>query len=639
MSLDSLNSAITGLESDSAWLDVIGNNIANVNTTAFKSSRTEFATQLSLALYPGTSDSPLTGKGGADSMEIGTGTRLESIQTDFTQGVIQSTGSSLDVAIDGIGFLTVKQGNQVFFTRAGVLSLDSQGYLVDSNGAYVQGYNALEQYTDTVINTPVDGGYAQITDGQLALDNSNLSVTQNIRLDPQMTIPPKATTLVNFTGNLDSFQQPNVLAIYNNSGPVLPVGLMLSPPQIPAPAGIDTSRMTTVNLPGGGFALKQVNDLSTPNYNPKPVAEPIINGIIPLTDVVMNDSGNYAWEQNPPISPAAQATETVYDSTGNPRQITVLFYQVNDLGNAGINPAPGPNQVCYAWYAFDTTGGQAINTAHLLGGTAIQEGDMENNPNPFAVQGYDHGLPFSGWAGDFIWFNTDGSLASSGGIEGPPSPPGTPNIMDVPTVFLPAYNPDWPPLSPLPSEGAEITAVQLNFGTYGIIGVGQRNGLHSDAEGSYKIVNGVNTYVPHNDVQAASQNGYGDGLLQSMDFQTDGTLIGTFSNGQTAPLAQLALSSPVNSGGLVQAGNNYFTVAANTGPITTGLAGTNGFGLVRGGSLENSNVNLTVEMTNMIVAQRGFDSNAWVISAVEGVLLELDGLGLEEGPEGFKTKK
>ena len=231
MSLDSLNSAITGLESDSAWLDVIGNNIANVNTTAFKSSRTEFATQLSLALYPGTSDSPLTGKGGADSMEIGTGTRLESIQTDFTQGVIQSTGSSLDVAIDGIGFLTVKQGNQVFFTRAGVLSLDSQGYLVDSNGAYVQGYNALEQYTDTVINTPVDGGYAQITDGQLALDNSNLSVTQNIRLDPQMTIPPKATTLVNFTGNLDSFQQPNVLAIYNNSGPVLPVGLMLSPPK------------------------------------------------------------------------------------------------------------------------------------------------------------------------------------------------------------------------------------------------------------------------------------------------------------------------------------------------------------------------------------------------------------------------
>jgi hypothetical protein len=137
-------------------------------------------------------------------------------------------------------------------------------------------------------------------------------------------------------------------------------------------------------------------------------------------------AGAYVWDQQPPVPPAAQATETVYDSLGNPRQITVQFYQLNDLGADGINNPMGPNQVCYAWYAFETTGGKAVSTANLLGGTGIGEDD------PY----FDRGNPNYRYLGDFLWFNTDGSLASSGGEGGFFGPPGlASNFMIAPPIL------------------------------------------------------------------------------------------------------------------------------------------------------------------------------------------------------------
>ena len=640
MSLESLYCAISGIQSDSTWMDVIGNNIANVNTVAYKASRAEFADSFSQALAEGTSDNPATGQGGTNPLQIGTGTRLQSIQTLFNQGVIQNTGNSLDVAIDGTGFLTVRQDNQTYYTRAGVLSLDSQGFLVDQNGGRVQGYNAVTQDNIRGMNSAANAGYAQITDAQLTLNNTNLSALQNIQIAPRMTLLPSATTEVNFTGNLDSLQQPNVLELLTPQGFTLPIGAAMAMNAPPASPGlnwvIDTNRMTIQATPDGGFELQQVNDLATyipGTHNPPEALE---NGFINLGGVRIL-AGNYAWEQNPPIPPANQCSETVYDSTGNPHAITLQFYQVNGLGANGVNPSPGPSQVCYAWYAFDTTGGKPVTTANLLGGTGIGEGDFANDVNPFFC--YDRGNAGLGYFGDFLWFNSDGSLASTGGVVGVPGPAGlVDNWQDLPRIYLPAVNFN-PPRSPIPSEGAEVMAFDLNFGMAGytqgpgepdpgmILNAGS-NGLFSDSEGSYQVVNGVDTYVPKNTVQASSQNGYPDGLLQTLNFQEDGTLLGSFSNGQNMALAQVALSQPGNLEGLSKVGDSYFASSPNAGPVETGLAGLNGLGLVRGGALENSNVDLSVELTNMIVAQRGFDSNARMVSAVDRMLQVLDNLGL-----------
>ncbi len=663
MSLESLYSAISGLQSDSSWLDVIGNNIANVNTVAYKTSRVEFATQISQALSNGTGDNTASNLGGTDALQIGTGTRMQSIETLFNQGVIQNTGNPLDVAIEGNGFLTIKNGDQAYLTRAGVLTLDSQGYLVDQNGGHVQGYNATSSMNQEQINAatgfiidPITGNVLQwpspnlyVTTDSLLINNTDPSNIQDIQLNPQMTLLPKATTQINFRGNLDSYQQATqpggILNMYPPQGPTLPIALSIALTSPPLNNSIDTRRLqTTPTVPPGdlfgtNWSFQQVANLSTPEPGFVGI-EPIMNGFIPLGTAIAG-AGNYAWEQQPPLPPACQCNETVYDSTGNAHIISVLFYQVNDLGTANppVNPSPGPSQACYAWYAFDTTGGQAIKTTNLIGGTGLMEGNFQWN-SPFGVfdlGSYNRNNPNDLYGGDFLWFNTDGSLASTGGMGGIfPTPAGlATNFETMPRVYLPLtnnYNPLNPPNydlnSPIPTLGAEIMPVSLNFGTAGFLQVGKRDGLFSDAEGSYQVINSVNTYVPDSDVQASFQNGYPDGQLQSLSFQEDGTLLGSFSNGQNVALAQLALTQPENQGGLSKVGDNYFATSNNSGPEETGLAAQNGLGLVHGGALENSNVDLSVELTNMIVAQRGFDSNARMVAAVDNTLQVLDNLGL-----------
>ena len=634
MSLRAMFSSISGLQSDSTWLDVIGNNIANTNTVAYKGSRVEFADQFSQSLSNGTSDNPAAGLGGVNPIQVGRGTRVASIQTLFAHGSTMTTGIATDISIQGDGFFVTKQGNQSYLTRAGNLSFDSAGFLVDQNGGRVQGFNATVSYTQNAINTVsnVPGQPLVITQAQLGLNNTNISSLSDIQIPRDMTIPPKATTEVTFKGNLDSFQQPNVLDLFPGLlggppfRPSLPIGLAIAANSPPINNAIDTARMTINFNPSGGFALQQVSNLGgfTPGLFTPPA--PLENGFINL-GFVQAFAGSYVWDNQPPVQPAAQVQEPVYDSLGNPRQITVQFYQVNDLGAAGINNPAGPNQVCYAWYAFDTTGGKPVSTANLLGGTGIGEGD------PF----YDRNIPGYDFFGDFLWFNTDGSLASSGGVGGFQGPPGlASNFMSIPRVYLPPDN-GFPPLpgvvSPIPTQGAEITAVSLKFGTFGLLGggkvqpIGNRDGLYSDAEGSYQVQNGVSTYVPKHTAFAASQDGYSAGVLQGLNFDQQGILMGTFTNNQTVALGQVVLEQVQNPEGLSKVGSNDFALSSNSGPVRVGSAGVGNFGKVLGGSLESSNVDLSVELSNMIVAQRGFETNARMISVVNDELNVLRNLG------------
>jgi flagellar hook protein FlgE len=183
------------------------------------------------------------------------------------------------------------------------------------------------------------------------------------------------------------------------------------------------------------------------------------------------------------------------------------------------------------------------------------------------------------------------------------------------------------PASPLPTQGAQITQVSLNFGTAGILGFGQRDGLYSDAEGTYQLINGVNTYVPSSTAYASSQNGYAEGELTGTSFNSQGVIEGTFSNGQTTAIGQVILAEPNNPDGLVNVGNNYYEQSPNSGPMYVGTAGQLDLGTIQGGTLELSNVNLTTELTNMIIAQRGFDMNSRVISVENANLQVLSQLG------------
>jgi flagellar hook protein FlgE len=634
MASSALYSAISGLQSDSTWLDVIGNNISNSNTTGYKSSSVSFADQFNQSLFNGSGDNALSEMGGVDPRSLGTGTRVQSIQANFAQGSTQATGVSTDISIQGNGFLVAKSGSGTYLTRAGNLNFDSNGNLVDGNGGLIQGYNASLQYTRTTINSFSNLGSpfappsvpAVITNASYQLNTSDTANITNIQINPDMTMPPKATTMMNLQGNLDAFQQATtsggVLNINPNGQPVLPLAVSIDQGLLAGFPTLNPAVATEQAIPPGpvtaatSYAIQQTADFTA-------AQSPIVDFGIDLNLVTANQ-GNYAWEQQPPLPPATQISETVYDSNGQQRQVTIQFYQVNDLGAGGINTTTGPSQAAYAWYAFDTTGGQAVSTASLLGGTGILEGDTA------PLSGYDEGVLGQIEIGDLIYFNTDGSLASAGGGFG--VPPG--NIFGVPPsggfpasphIYLPPVNNPLP-ISPIPSTGAEITQVTLNFGTFGAIGVGQRDGLTGDAQGTYQTINGVNTYVPDSHV-GATQNGYSDGTLQSLNFDESGKIIGSFSNGQKLNLAQVALASVNNPDGLNNTGSNYYSTSRNSGAMQLGLAGQNGLGTIEGDSLEGSNVDLTVELTNMIIAQRGFDTNARVISVMNSELQTVTQLG------------
>ncbi len=654
MGLRDMYSAISGLQANSTWLDVIGNNISNTNTVAYKASRVEFSDQFSQTLYGGTGDNPSSNLGGVNPEQVGLGTRVASIQTLFTEGTLQNTGISTDIAIVGNGFLVSKSGDQSLLTRAGNLTFDSKGNLVDQNGGLIQGFTATTVYTQNTIDTAADSGTNNliITTAKLTLNNTDPSAATDINIPATLTEPPLATTMVNFSGNLDAFQQANttggVLDIGGNGEPaVLPLGIA----GVALGGAEPVAAFQIINNPNGatGQVVQQLADPNEGAVGPGDQAgvqgntnsanwtNPIVSGAVSLATVqgdAIANPGTLAWDQQPPVTPAKQISETVYDSNGNARQITINFYQVNDLGvTPNINSPTGPNQVAYAWYAFDTTNGAPVNSTTLVGGTGIFEGDTSGAGPVGAPTGYDRGVTGDGFWGDLVVFNTDGSLLTTGGVENTAAGIG---FQSMPDIYLdpeniagavPGANGLGAPASPLPMQGAEITQVQLNFGNAGILGKGERNGMYSDADGTYQVVNGVNTYVPNSTAYAASQNGYAEGQLQSVNFDATGTINGTFSNGQVTALGQVILAEPNNPDGLANVGNNYYQTSPNSGPMFVGNAGQLDLGTVQGGTLELSNVDLTVELSNMIIAQRGFDVNSRVISVENSNLQILSQLG------------
>lgn len=162
-------SAISGLQTHQTMLDVVSNNLANVNTVGYKSSRVTFKDQLQQTLYGGSAEGPNTG--GTNSAQVGLGVQLGSIDAQMSDGSLQSTGNPLDVAIQGDGFFRVGLGDpsttpatmpaELNYTRAGNFILNDQGYLTTPEGYYVMGRDST--------TTPASDTFIQIPAGSTAI--------------------------------------------------------------------------------------------------------------------------------------------------------------------------------------------------------------------------------------------------------------------------------------------------------------------------------------------------------------------------------------------------------------------------------------------------------------------------------------
>lgn len=311
-----------------------------------------------------------------------------------------------------------------------------------------------------------------------------------------------------------------------------------------------------------------------------------LDAMTPLNPIIAG-GGTPPGPALPPVgyTPDAVNSAIVYDSLGVAHTIIFYWTQTGDPTNvlgAGATPSN------WAWTAYDVTGGRVIDINAPVANQAIVVG-----------------------SGTDVTFNPDGSLAWNG----------------VST----AANPINPTLTitPIGNGAVDPLIVSVNFGTDNNMapgGIGLRDGITGDyGNGTFDPI--LNQYIPKQTIYTAFVDGYSEGTLISVSVDKTGGLNCTFSNNQTITIAKLALANFANPEGLIRAGDTMFLESANSGKPQVSTAGNAGLGTTTGGTLEASNVDLSVELTNMIIAQRGFESNARIITTSADMLNTLVNLG------------
>ncbi|MDQ2085888.1 flagellar hook protein FlgE [Herbivorax sp. ANBcel31] len=190
----SMFSGVSGLRSHQTRMDVIGNNVSNVNTVAFKSGRVSFEEVFNQTISGAGAPDAATGRGGTNPMQVGLGIDVGSIDTITTRGSVERTDNPTDLSIEGDGFFIVRggDGDTFNFTKAGNFGVDKLGNLVTGNGMNVYGWQAYER--------EADGSYTFDTENEI----EPINIFSDEHNNNKRMIDASASTSAMFTGNLDS---------------------------------------------------------------------------------------------------------------------------------------------------------------------------------------------------------------------------------------------------------------------------------------------------------------------------------------------------------------------------------------------------------------------------------------------------
>ena len=579
--LQALYSGVSGLQAHQSRMNVIGNNIANVNTVGYKGSRANFQDQLS-QLIRAASQSTEGGLGGTNPAQIGLGTQLGAIDAIMTQGNLQTSGKQTDLAIQGNGFLMVSNGTFISYTRDGSFDLDSAGYLVNTaTGQRLVGYVA-----DLTGN--IDYGAAVTPTSFLKVPVGVLTdarQTQNVVFQGNLGTDLHAfSTRVDFTGNLNSLATtapaPVTTTVYDEFGKPWNVRVSFSNPTNTPDAGSveeaagatrvwdvevvyqsDTDPSTTLNAKlayvAGGWtfvggtpaspqllgATLALDGGSGSNHGPKVGGDQSVSGNGKLFNLNLNfgQIGNAAaassvvgQKDGSAEVPWWTTSSRVYDSLGVAHDIVFKFRRAT-LGD----DAPAGAQGQWEWQAIE-------------GGAVLY--DSNGTPEQ-----------------DAAYFDSIGRLV------------GQTNF----TVTIPTQNGSVSPM-----------VIDLD--------------IHQ-----------ITQLAAASDVRAAMQDGYPVGTLQSFNIDPAGVIVGIFSSGQSRNLGQIALATFTNPAGLERMGTSLMRETGNSGVPQVGVPNQGGKGKISSGYLEMSNVDLSNEFTNMIVTQRGFQANTRIVTSVDELLQEV----------------
>ncbi|MBD9398230.1 flagellar hook protein FlgE [Pseudomonas sp. PDM11] len=491
----SFNIGLSGLRAATSDLNVTGNNIANAGTAGFKQSRAEFADLYASSMLS------------SGSNPIGSGVLLSDVSQLFSQGNINYTQNSLDLAINGSGFFRTSNNGDISYTRAGYFGTDREGFIVNNFGHNLQGY------------------------GVDANGNLQNGIISNLKVETASQAP-RATATITQPFNLNSTESVPVLR----------------------QSAYDTAYQTAFNgvlLPGNPNPTAAEIEAATAAATPAELAAANAAGATAGTT-----AANASFNPADPTSYNRSTSVNIFDAQGNAHSFTQYFvktgansWDVKILVD-GRNPLdPTSTQALTAGVTFDASGKlQAIDPANLSAGLTVAP---------------------------------DGSINMNG----------------------------WVPAAPTNAEGT----------TWAANGSAASASIKFDFRGSTQF---NSTFS----VAKVVQDGYSTGELAGLEIDETGVLFARYTNGQTKVQGQLVLANFANMQGLTPVGKTAWVQSSESGEPVIGTPKSGTLGSLQAGALEDSNVELSDQLVNLIVAQRNYQANAKTIeteSAITQTIINL----------------
>lgn len=587
-----LYSGVAGLKTHQTKMDVIGNNVANVNTTAYKSQSVSFSDVMYQTTSYASGANATTGAGGVNAMQIGLGSTTGAISTAIsTSGSAQTTNNPFDIMINGDSFFVVSDGSNTFFTRDGSFYVDGVGNLcMRSNGYTVMGW--------------------QVDESTMTIKQDTVSSLQIMNAD-NMTYPPEATSLAYVSGILDK----NDTNVTGTSGKSISLGFYDS-------LGYAyTAKMSIHQTNVKGEYYVQLDDI-------------IDSKGTSLKDVYGTDDINSIANIGGSINVAVSDTYNFKDN------VSVTYKQMKyDTGDSSIKwkNAAGEDVATSAGAAYGVvensgnfvdTNGLVYKTKDAATNQTTAEAVLTTNIDTVSLDGgtttYTIGELTSG-------FN-DGTLNMEdffAGVDKDSVNDFTISETGVLTVSNKSIN------------GAKLV---YNTDSGDFVGINGGKAITFDFAEAFNgtslknfsdISIDFSSSTMHNNggtstigMTSGDKTGLGTGRklgeMSSISISNNGMIYASYDNGQTKLLGQIAVANFANASGLMKEGDNLYSATLNSGEFDgIGEDVTAGNGSLSTGVLEMSNVDLAAEFTEMITTQRGYQANSRIITTSDSLLEEL----------------
>ncbi|MBD9191919.1 MAG: flagellar hook-basal body complex protein [Roseburia inulinivorans] len=543
--LRSMYSAVSGLKTHQTRMDVIGNNIANVNTVAFKSSSVTFSDILYQTTSNASGANATTGTGGVNAKQIGLGTTAAATKVSITSaGASETTGNPFDIRLtdkNSTNFFIVNNGSENVFTRSGSFYVDGSGNLCMSSTGY------------TVMGWQVDE-----TTGEIRKDTvSALRIMQ----EKNLTSAPEATTQATIAGVLDE----NDTDVKNDAGRVMNLNFYDN-------LGYQYTAKFAIKSTGtdGKYTVELTSVLDSNNQNitakltKKQMSQLFGNyqadatlGQYGLAKGCTYDAATKQYEKDGKKYQKSATDPTVFEevnNTTNTVSITEIFSGITTTMAKDIKDPASQTKV-----EFDTTTGHAT------------------------VKGEKTSY-------DLVFDTSTGKFASIGGD--------TPSTMLNMSVLS----------SGLLNNNGNFQNISVDFSQCLNYENGGKSTIGADAGAT----------------DGTTGKGRKLGAMTGISIDTSGRIYGTYDNGNTELLGQIAVAQFSNASGLEKVGESCYRTTLNSGEFDgIGVEISADGSSMTTGELEMSNVDLSSEFTSMITTQRGFQANSRVITTSDTLLEEL----------------